>query len=71
MTVEEIACSVQFSLDHNGRTTAVVPTPELWRQILEALENAEDRALLQALKNRIATGPVASSALRRQDGSEE
>lgn len=67
MTVEEIARSVQFTLDQEGKTTAVVLTPELWRQILEALEDAEDRALLQALKDRVAAGPAAAGALRWED----
>jgi hypothetical protein len=30
MSVEEIARSVQFTLDQQGKTTAVVLTPELW-----------------------------------------
>ena len=71
MTVEEIARGVQFTLDQHGRTTAVVLTPELWGQILEALEEAEDRALLRALKDRIAAGPAASGALRWEDVSKD
>ena len=67
MTVEEIARGVQFTLDHQGKTTAVVLTPELWRQILGAIEDAEDRALVRALNDRLAVGPVASGALRWDD----
>jgi hypothetical protein len=58
-------------LDQHGRTTAVVLTPELWHQILEALEESEDRALVQALNPRIALGPVLSGALRWKDVSEQ
>jgi len=71
MTVEEIVRSVQFTLDQHGKTTAVVLTPELWRQLLEALEDAEDRALIRALKERIVAGPAASGALRWEDVSQD
>jgi hypothetical protein len=71
MRVEEIARSVQFTLDQQGKTTAVVLTPELWGQILEALEDAEDRALVRALKDRVAAGPVVSGALRWDDVSKD
>jgi hypothetical protein len=67
MTVDELIRGVQFLLDQQGKTTAVVLTPELWAQILEALEDAEDRALIRALKERIAAGPAASGALRWED----
>jgi len=71
MTVEEIARSVQFTLDQHGKTTAVVLTPELWRQLLEALEDAEDRALIRALRERVVAGPAASGALRWEDVSQD
>jgi hypothetical protein len=71
MSVEEIARSVQFTLDQQGKTTAVVLTPELWGQILEALEDAEDRALVRALKDRVAAGPVVAGALRWDDVSKD
>jgi len=71
MTVDEIARNVQFTADQHGKTTAVVLTPELWRQILEALEDAEDRALVRALKDRLATGPAAAGALHWEDASKD
>lgn len=71
MTVDEIARNVQFTVDQHGKTTAVVLTPELWRQILEALEDAEDRTLVRALKERLATGPETSGALRWEDVSKD
>jgi hypothetical protein len=61
---EEIARNISFTRDQHGRTTAVVITPELWRQILDVLEDAEDHALVGALKDRLAAGPVAAGALR-------
>lgn len=33
MTTDDIAWNVQFMLDQHGRLTAVVLTPDLWRQI--------------------------------------
>ncbi|MGB9751625.1 MAG: hypothetical protein C0183_15050 [Roseiflexus castenholzii] len=50
-------------LDQNGRLTAVVLTPDLWRQILSALEEAEDRALIRRLRERISARPATSGAL--------
>lgn len=70
MTVDDITRDVQFMLDHHGRLTAVVLTPELWRQILDALEEAEDQALIQMLRERISAGPAASGALRWKDAAE-
>ncbi len=46
-------------------------TPELWAQILEALEDAEDRAIVRALRDRIAAGPATSGALRWEDVSKD
>ncbi|MCG8350645.1 MAG: hypothetical protein MI924_22985 [Chloroflexales bacterium] len=67
MTTEELAQGVQFTVDQRGRVTAVVLTPELWRRIVEALENAEDRKLVQSLRDFLAAGPGASDALRWDD----
>jgi PHD/YefM family antitoxin component YafN of YafNO toxin-antitoxin module len=71
MTVEAIARGVQFTLDQHGKTTAVVLTPELWARLLEALEDAEDRALVRALRERLAAGPVASGALHWEDAEKD
>ncbi|MCS6880729.1 MAG: hypothetical protein RMK84_11455 [Oscillochloridaceae bacterium] len=71
MTFEELARGVQFMVDQQGHTTAVVLTPELWRQILEALEDAEDRELLRTLRDRIAAGPRAAGALQWNEVSNE
>lgn len=67
MTVDTIAQSVQFTFDRHGNITAVVLTPELWHQMLAALEDTEDLTLLRALKERIAVGPAAAGALRWED----
>lgn len=70
MTTDDIAWNVQFMLDQHGRLTAVVLTPDLWRQILDALEDAEDRALTQTLRERILAGPIASGALRWEEAAQ-
>ncbi len=67
MTVDEIAEGVQFTVDHSGQITGVVLEPKLWQRIVEALEDAEDRALVQALHTRLQEGPIASKALPWQD----
>jgi hypothetical protein len=48
---------VQFTVDQRGQVTAVVIDPALWQRIVAALEDAEDRALVQALHTRLAAGP--------------
>lgn len=71
MTVTELTQDVQFTVDQGGHITAVVLDPSMWRRILTALEDAEDRALVQGLSERLAKGPVASGALRWQDVADE
>ena len=67
MTAADLIKDVQFTVDQSGHVTAVVVAPELWRRIVEALEDAEDRELVQALRTRLADGPAAAGALRWQD----
>jgi hypothetical protein len=71
MTAAELTEGVQFTVDQRGQVTAVVVTPELWKRIVAALEDAEDRDLAQALRARLAAGPQASGALRWQDVADE
>lgn len=71
MTVAELTRDVQFTVDQQGKITAVVITPEVWEQIVETLEDFEDRALIRSLRDRIALGPVASGALAWEDVAEE
>lgn len=47
MTVTELTKDVQFTVDQGGQVTAIVVDPALWSRILAALEDAEDRALIQ------------------------
>lgn len=67
MTAAELTQDVQFTVDQAGRITAVVIAPELWQRIVEALEDADDRVLVQELRAILAAGPSASGALRWQD----
>ena len=71
MTTAELTQGVQFTVDQHGAVTAVVITPELWQRIVEALEEGEDRALVQTLRSQLIAGPVGSGALRWQDVSDE
>jgi hypothetical protein len=71
MSTAEMAEQVQFTVDQHGKVTAVVVSPALWQLIVAALEDAEDRSLVQALHTRLTEGPVASSALRWQDVADQ
>jgi flagellar biosynthesis regulator FlaF len=71
MTAAEIAAEVQFTVDQQGQVTAVVLTPALWQQIVEALEDVEDRELVRKLRARLAAGPVASGALHWREVADE
>jgi hypothetical protein len=71
MTIAELTEGVQFTVDQQGAVTAVVITPDLWQRIVDALEESEDRALVQALRSRLAAGPAASGALRWQDVADQ
>ena len=68
---ESIRTDVQFTLDNQGQVTAVVVQPALWKRIVAALEDVEDRELLRALQMRLFAGPTASGALRWQDVADQ
>ena len=67
MSIAELATDVQFTVDKQGQITAVVVKPALWQRIVAALEDVEDRELIQMLQARLVVGPAASGALRWQD----
>jgi len=54
---KEIAARIRFVVDGQGQVTSVVLTPELWREIVEGLEDAEDRKLLKELAPKLSAGP--------------
>jgi hypothetical protein len=67
MSMTDSAADVQFTIDHTGKVTAVVLTPELWARIVELLEDSEDRDLVRSLQARLKQHPAASGALRWED----
>ncbi len=67
MSIADLTTGVQFTVDQAGQVTAVVIDPALWRRIVVALEDSEDRALVASLQQRLAAGPSASGALNWQD----
>ena len=67
MSIAELTAEVQFAVDQQGQVTAVVIQPWLWKRLGEALEDSEDRELVEALRARLAAGPVASAALRWEE----
>lgn len=71
MSAAEMTEQIQFTVDHNGKVTAVVVPPDLWQLIVAALEDAEDRSLVQTLRTRLTDGPVASGALRWEDVADQ
>jgi hypothetical protein len=71
MNVAELTKRIQYTVDQDGQVTAVVLPPELWRRILEALEDGEERALVQALYSRLVEGPAAAGALRWPDVTDQ
>jgi len=46
--------TVRFLVGSNGRPTAVQVDMDLWQQIMDALEDAEDVALARAALNELA-----------------
>ena len=64
MSANEIAAGLRFVVDGEGRVTSVVLTPELWRRLVERLEDAEDRKLLEELAPKLADGPKGALAWR-------
>jgi hypothetical protein len=57
MTAEEMAQTVQYTVDSDGNVTAVVVAPALWKRILDELEDVEDRELVHTLRNRLGAHP--------------
>lgn len=63
MTVADLASGVQYTVDNEGRLVAVVVTASLWRRLLDDLEDAEDRDLVEQLKAKLSSDPVKAGAL--------
>jgi len=65
VSAEEIAAGIRFMVDSQGRVTNVVLTPELWRKIVERLEDDEDRKPIEEMLPKLSAGP--DGALRWAD----
>ena len=71
MTASELAHGIQCTVDPTGAITAVVLTPELWQRVVSALEDAEDRALVQTLHTHLEVHPATTGALRWVDVADD
>ena len=67
LTPADLTAGVQFTVNQRGQVMAVVVDPALWQRIVDALEDHEDRSLVEALHARLAAGPHAGEALRWTD----
>jgi hypothetical protein len=50
MSIAELTANIQFTIDQQGRLTAVVVQPLLWQRIIDALNESADPALVAALQ---------------------
>ncbi|MBP1466548.1 hypothetical protein EYB53_012605 [Candidatus Chloroploca sp. M-50] len=71
MTTEELARNVQFTVDSRNNITSVVLSPDLWREVLHSLREAEDLNLVHMLQERATAGTVGIGALRWREFEEE
>lgn len=71
MTPKELNDGVRFTVDGNNQVTAVVVAPELWRKILDTLEDSEERDMVALLEQRAPIGPLDFSALTMRELSED
>ncbi len=64
MTLAAQIDDVQFVVDRQGKITSVLIALELWRQIVDVMENADDCSLIQSLRGRLALAPEIAGSLR-------
>ncbi len=67
MSTIEMLESVQFVVTPDGRPAAVQMSMGAWRDLLDWLEDVEDRATVKALLPKLREGPHSSGALRWDD----
>ena len=63
MTLQELNKGVQFTVDGNSQVTAVVVMPDIWRKIIQALEESERQEIAALLMERAPATPLDLSAL--------
>ncbi len=71
MTPKELNDGVRFTVDGNNHVTAVVLTPDIWRKVLAALEEGEQREIATLLKERAPATPLDLSELRLRELCED
>lgn len=71
MTLAAQIDDVQFVVDRQGKITSVLIALELWRQIVDVMENADDCSLIQSLRERLALAPGIAGALRWDDVADQ
>jgi len=67
MSTIEMLESVQFVVTPDGRPAAIQMSMEAWKDLLDWLEDVEDRATVKALLPRLREGPYSGGALRWDD----
>lgn len=71
MTPKELNDGVRFTVDGNNHVTAVVLTPDIWRKVLDALEEGEQHMIATMLLERAPAVPLDLSELRLREPSED
>ncbi len=71
MTLAAQIDDVQFVVDRQGKITSVLIALELWRQIVDVMENADDCSLIQSLRERLALAPEIAGSLRWDDVADQ
>lgn len=62
--LNEVMLSARYLTDHVGDRTDVVLPLDVWENLLEWLENLDDRKIIQEWLPRLKVGPVASGAVK-------
>jgi hypothetical protein len=62
---------VKYVIDSQGKKAAVQVDMELWGEILNYLEDLEDREIIKSKLQRLRRGPEQAGAVSWDDASEE
>ncbi len=69
--VKDMLRSVRYLTDVTGSKTDVVLSLSAWKNVLNLLEELDDRLIAKEWLPRLQAGPEASGALRWEDVSDE
>jgi hypothetical protein len=67
MSTAELLQSVQYVVYPDGRPAAVQMSMDAWNNLLDWMEDIEDRTLVKAILPKLRQGPQRSGALRWND----